>query len=164
MVEKLKIYLETSAIGYLVEDGSEYSSDRKAMIDLWERIKNREFVVVISTLVLDELAAYKNEKRYKQIIEYLSQINYSVVGIGETDKRIAETIKIKKLLISDKNKNNRRHIGIAIENCCDIIVSMNFRHLVNVDTIRGVREIYNIEGYGSVDIVQPKSMVGGEDG
>ena len=66
------------------------------------------------------------------------------------------------MLISDKHKNDRLHIGTAIENNCDIIVSMNFKHLVNVATIRGIRAVSNLEGYGNIDIIQPLAMVAEE--
>ena len=36
---------------------------------------------------------------------------------------------------------------------------MNFKHLVNVKTIRGVRAISNIEGYKNIDIIQPAALV-----
>ncbi len=66
------------------------------------------------------------------------------------------------MLVADKHKNDRLHIGTAMENNCDLIVSMNFKHLINVDTIRGVRAISILEGYGNVDIVQPIAMVAEE--
>ena len=39
--------------------------------------------------------------------------------------------KVNGMLVADKHKNDRLHIGTAIENNCDIIVSMNFKHLVS---------------------------------
>ena len=95
-------------------------------------------------------------------LEYLAQIDYYVSETSSNVERIAELAKINGILVADKHKNDRLHIGIAIENYCDIIVSMNFKHLVNVTTIRGVRAISNLEGYGNIDIIQPIAMVAEE--
>ena len=35
----------------------------------------------------------------------------------------------------------------AVECSCDCIVSWNFKHIVNIKTIRGVRAITNLKGY-----------------
>ena len=92
----------------------------------------------------------------------MAQIEYTVVETGSVAERIAELVKVNGMLVADKHKNDRLHIGTAIENNCDIIVSMNFKHLVNVTTIRGVRAISTLEGYGNVDIIQPIAMVAEE--
>ncbi|MCL2500664.1 MAG: hypothetical protein FWE90_10070 [Defluviitaleaceae bacterium] len=95
-------------------------------------------------------------------MDYLTQINYHTVETGAAAERIAELVKVNGLLVADKHINDRLHIGTEIDNYCDVIVSMNFKHLVNVATIRGVRAISNLEGYGNIDIIQPIAMVAEE--
>ena len=38
---------------------------------------------------------------------------------------------------------------------CDCIISWNFKHIVNIKTIRGVRAITNLEGYKGIDVINP---------
>jgi len=38
-MKKLRIYLDTSAIGYLDENKEKYIKDKDAMLALWDRIK-----------------------------------------------------------------------------------------------------------------------------
>ena len=161
-MKKLKIYLDTSAIGYLDENEEKYIKDKEAMLVLWNKIKNNEFDAVISELTLDELSANQNADKLKILLEYLAQIEYHIAETGNIAERISELVKINGMLVSDKHKNDRLHIGTAIENNCDVIVSMNFKHLVNVATIRGVRAISNLEGYGNIYIIQPIAMVAEE--
>jgi len=161
-LKKLKIYIDTSAIGYFDENEEKYIKDKTAMFALWDRIKNNEFDVVISELTLDELNENKNTDKLKILMDYLAQIEYHIVETGIIAERIAELVKVNGMLVADKHKNDRLHIGTAIENNCDIIVSMNFKHLVNVKTIRGVRAISIMEGYGNIDIIQPIAMVAEE--
>ena len=161
-MKKLKVYLDTSAIGYLDENEEKYIKDKEAMLALWARIKNSEFDAVISELTLDELNANQNTDKLNVIMDYLTQIEYHIAETGVIAERISELVKVNGMLVSDKHKNDRLHIGTAIENYCDIIVSMNFKHLVNIATIRGVRAISNLEGYGNIDIIQPIAMVAEE--
>ena len=149
-MKKLRIYIDTSAIGYLDENEEQYIKDKQAMLALWDRIKKNEFDVVISELTLDELNDNKNTDKLKILMDYLAEIEYHIVETGSIAERIAELVKVNGMLIADKHKNDRLHIGTAIENDCDIIVSMNFKHLVNVTTIRGVRAISSLEGYKSI--------------
>ena len=158
-MKKLKIYIDTSAIGYLDENEEKYSKDKEAMLALWDRIKNHEFIVVISELTLDELNATQNTDKHKALMDYLTEIEYNIAETSSIAEHIAELVKINGMLVADKHKNDRLHIGTAIENDCDIIVSLNFKHLVNVTTIRGVRAISALGGYKNIDIIQPKAMV-----
>jgi len=161
-LKKLKIYIDTSAIGYLDENEERYSKDKEAMLALWNRIKKNEFIVAISELTLDEINDNQNTDKLQVLMDYLAQIEYDIVETGSIAERIAELVKVNGMLVADKHKNDRLHIGTAIENDCDIIVSMNFKHLVNVTTIRGVRAISNLEGYKNIDIIQPIAMVAEE--
>ena len=158
-MKKLKIYIDTSAIGYLDENEEKYSEDKKAMLTLWEDIKNSKYDVIISELTFKELYDNKNEKKLNMLLSYISQIQYETIDITAEAEHLANLIKKGELLISDKHQNDRLHIGCAFVTGCDIIVSMNFKHLVNIKTIRGVRAISNIAGYKNIDILQPKALI-----
>ena len=156
-MKKLKIYIDTSAIGYL--DEHESPNDMKAMLALWENIRNSKYDVIISELTFRELNDNKNTEKLNTLLGYIAQIEYETIGITAEAEHIANLVRKSELLISDKNQNDRLHIGCAFVAGCDVIVSMNFKHLVNVKTIRGVRAISNIEGYKNIDIIQPAALV-----
>ena len=156
-MKKLRIYIETSAIGYL--DDHENSNDMKAMLAFWNDIKNLKYNVIISELTFIELNDNKNTEKVNTLLDYIAQIEYETIGITEEAEHIANLVKKNELLISDKHQNDRLHIGCAFASGCDIIISMNFKHLVNVKTIRGVRAISSIEGYKNIDIIQPAALV-----
>ena len=159
-MRKLKIYLDTSAIGYLDENEEKYAKDKEAMLALWDDIKELKYDVIISELTFRELSDNKNKEKVNKLLTLISQIKFETIGISEEAEHIANLVQKNELLISDKHLNDRLHIGCAFDAGCDVIVSMNFRHLVNVKTIRGVRAISNIEGYKNIDIIQPAALVG----
>ncbi len=76
--------------------------------------------------------------------------------------------KLAALIIStgilpQKSFDDCCHIALAVLHNCDIIVSWNFKHLVNPKTIRGVRAITIAEGYNDVIICDPLMLIGGID-
>lgn len=44
----------------------------------------------------------------------------------------------------------------------DCIISWNFKHIVNIKTIRGVRAITNLRGYKPVEIINSSVLLGSE--
>ena len=156
-MKKLKIYLDASAIGYLDEQSS--PKDMNDMLTLWEYIKQGRYDVALSEVTLNEIHANKNTDKVDTLIQYLSMISYEVVEVNEEVEKIAALVKRNELLISDKHQNDRLHIGCAVVNGCDVLISYNFRHLVNVRIIKGVRGIASLSGYSNIDIMPPTMLV-----
>jgi len=155
-MKKLKIYLDTSAIGYLDEHTS--PGEMNDMLALWEDIKQGKYDVSLSRITLDEIYAIGSIDKRMMLAKYLAEIVYTTIEVGKEIENIGDLLKSNGLLISDKHRNDRLHIGCAIVHGCDVIVSYNFRHLANVRTIKGVRGISNLRGYGNIDIV-PAAML-----
>ena len=156
-MKKLKIYLDTSAIGYLDEQTS--PKEMAEMQSLWELIKQDKFETLLSNVTLDEIRGNENIEKVKVLVRFLSEISYSSINVNDDIRRIAASIKSNGLLTSDKHQNDRLHIACAVHHECDVIVSMNFKHLVNVNTIRGVRAISILECNRNIDIMSPISLI-----
>ena len=152
-MKKLKLYLDTSAIGYLDEQACQ--DEMNDMLSLWEAIKEGKYEIVLSEITLEEINAIINTDKLNTLIKYLAEITYETIQVNDEINRIADLVKSNKLLISDKHQYDRLHIGCAIVAGCDILVSYNFKHLVNVKTIKGVRGIASLSGYNSIDIMTP---------
>ena len=61
--------------------------------------------------------------------------------------------------IPPKSENDRRHIVAAVFSECDIIVSWNFHHMVNVKTIDGVRIVCVANNIKPIDIYAPSVLL-----
>jgi len=156
-MKKLKIYLDASAIGYLDEKTS--PEDMNDMLALWEKIKQGKYDVAVSEVALNQIYANQNTVKVKTLVQFLSEISYEFIEINEEIEKIAALVKSNELLISDKHQNDRLHIGCAVVYGCDVLVSFNFKHLVNVRIIKGVRGISSLSGYGNIDIVTPVMLI-----
>lgn len=65
-------------------------------------------------------------------------------------------------ILTEKSFDDCQHIGMAVVNGCDCIISWNFKHIVNVKTIRGMRAITNLEGYKQIEILSPSALLESE--
>ena len=155
-MKKLKVYLDTSAIGYL--DEQSHPSEMADMLTFWDMAKQGDFEIAISEVTLAELYDNKNSDKVSALMAYLSQINYETVELSDEINEIADAIKNAGILVSDKCKDDRNHIGCAIISGSDVLLSYNFKHLANVRTVNGVRGISTLKGYCNINIV-PASML-----
>ena len=159
-MKKLKIYLDTSIVGYLHQETQpEKMADTQA---LWELIKNGTYEVLVSDLLLAELGNNPNEEIKDILLGFLAEIDYEIVPITPEIERIALMI-ISQGILTKKNYEDCLHIATALVSDCNLLVSWNFKHLVNIKTISGVRAISNLAGYKSIDIVAPTLLIQGDE-
>ena len=158
-MNKLKVYLDTSVISHLYqEDAPEKMTDTR---QLWEMFREEKYDVYLSTVTLEEIEGCPEPKR-SQLFDCLEQINYTLVQINSTVAEIAEHI-IEMGILTKKSYDDCQHIGAAIISECDCIISWNFKHIVNIKTIRGIRAITNLKGHKPIEILNPSVLLGSEE-
>lgn len=158
-MRKLRVYLDTSVISYLEQIDSPEKMEQTRKV--WEILKTGKYEVVISDLVLAEINECIEPKR-SILKEYLAQINYQRVLIIEETEEIANEI-INEGILKPKSFDDCLHIASAILNDCNIILSWNFKHMVNVDTINGIRKITFAKRYNNIDIYAPYVLLNEKD-
>ena len=157
---KTKIYLDTSVLSYLKQEDS---PDRmKATLQFWKELKNRTDVIVyISDVVLAEVSdCYEPKRSFMQ--DMLKEITFTLLEKDEEAESLAKQI-IDLGILTKKSHDDCLHIAIAVLEACNYIVSWNFKHLVNVRTINGVRAITNLKGFSPIDIITPEMLFKGDD-
>lgn len=158
-MRKLRVYLDTSVISHLEQEDVPEKMEQTRKV--WEILQTGKYEVVISDLVLAEINECKEPKK-TLLKEYLAQINYERVEITEESEEIANEI-INQGILNPKSFDDCLHIASAILNDCNIIVSWNFKHMVNVDTINGVRRITFAKRYNNIDIYAPYVLLSEKD-
>ena len=130
-------------------------------IRLWEELAAGKYEAYISPVVTAEIQRCAEPKR-TQMLERLAQIQYKI--LDKTDE-ISELAKeyIKGGVLREKSLDDCLHIATAVVNDCDLIVSWNFKHLVNYKTISKVRVVNAINRYKEIGIVSPTMLVEGEE-
>ena len=158
-MRKWKVYLDTSVISYLEqEDAPEKMAVTR---ELWEMFRRGEYDVYLSTVTLGEIEDCPEPKR-SRLQKHLEQIDYTVLEITDEVRTLAQKI-IDMGILTQKSLDDCQHIAVALVGGCNYIVSWNFKHIVNIRTIHGVRAVSSLEGYSSIDIVDPRVIVGREE-
>jgi hypothetical protein len=57
-----------------------------------------------------------------------------------------------------------RHVAMAIINKVDVLASWNFKHIVNLDRIKGYNSVNLRLGYQMIEIRSPKDLINYENG
>ena len=130
-------------------------------LDLWEMFRNHAYEVYISDIVIREISGC-NEEKLKILLDYLEQIDYNIIETSEDTIELAEKF-IDFGILKQKSFDDCQHIAAAILAGCDIITSWNFKHIVNVKTVRGVKIITTLEGYKDLLIYPPSVLIESED-
>lgn len=157
-MRKLKVYLDTSVISHLLqEDVPEKMTDTRK---LWEMFKDGKYDVYLSIVTLEEVSDCPEPKR-SELRKFLEQINYSVIEITDELESVAQKI-MEMGILTKKSYDDCQHIAAAVVEECDCIISWNFKHIVNIKTIHGVRAITNLTGYKAIDILSPSVLLEGE--
>jgi predicted nucleic acid-binding protein len=157
-MERLKVYLDTSVISHLMqEDVPEKMADT---LKLWDMFKAGKYDVYLSTVTLEELSDCPEPKR-SIMFDYLKQIDYTPIEITDGMSEIAQQL-IDMGILTKKSFDDCQHIAAAVINGCDCIVSWNFKHIVNIKTIRGVRAITNLKGFKPIEILNPSVLLESE--
>ena len=156
---KLRVYLDTSVISHLLQDDvPEKMADTR---QLWEMFRTGKYEVYLSTVTLEELKGCSEPKR-EQLFDYLGLIDYTMVQIDDNVADIAQQI-IEMGILTKKSYDDCQHIGAAIISECDCIISWNFKHIVNIKTIRGIRAITNLKGHKPIEILNPSVLLESEE-
>jgi len=147
---KQRIYIDTSVVGgYFDEEFKE------ATIALFERLENNEIIFVVSDL-LDLELINAPEKVRNLLQEYPSdkfeRIELNEESVNLADKYIAEKV-VGKTSVEDC-----RHIALATINKVDVLASWNFKHIVNLDRIKGYNSVNLKSGYQMIEIRSPKDL------
>ena len=128
---------------------------------IWEMFRKEKYDVYLSTVTLEEIEDCPEPKR-RQLLDCLEQINYTLVQINNNVTEIAEQI-IEMGILTKKSYDDCQHIGAAIISECDCIISWNFKHIVNIKTIRGIRAITNLKGHKPIEILNPSVLLESEE-
>ena len=68
-----------------------------------------------------------------------------------------------QIRLPEKYLTDGLHIAIATVNDLDMIVSMNFKHIVKRKTILATGKINNLNGYRAVEIYSPMEVIEDEN-
>jgi predicted nucleic acid-binding protein len=153
-MKKLKIYLDTSVIGgYFDEEFNKYSER------LIENIKNDNVIGVISEITIRELDNAPDFVK-EHFITYKNKLE--VLELTEEVKALARQY-IDEKIITEKYFEDALHIAFATVNQIDLLVSWNFKHIVNFNKIIKFNGVNIKNMYRNLQIYSPMEVLNDEE-
>jgi len=153
-MKKLRIYIDTSVIGGYYDD--EFNNDTML---LFEEILRGEYKLVISDLTERELINAPD--KVKTLLKDL-KIDFEVITVTQEAISLA-TEYINEKVVGQTSLDDCIHIATATINNLDLLISWNFKHIVNVLRIRGYNSINLRNGYSTLEIRSPKDLINYEN-
>lgn len=152
---KQRIYIDTSVIGGYFDE-----EFKDATRELFKRFENNEITFVVSDLLDLELIGAPKKVRelpYKFSTDKFERVELTDEAVILADTYIAEKVVGKTSL------EDCRHIAIATISKVDVLASWNFKHIVNLDRIKGYNSVNYRLGYPMIEIRSPKDLIHYED-
>jgi hypothetical protein len=143
-----RIYADTSVIGGCLDEEFRFASRR-----IFDWFKKGKAVIVVSELTLIEL-----ENGPEQLAAILDQVPERFREYVELTREADELAwsYIRQGVIGVKNRVDAQHIAIATLSRVDVLVSWNFKHIVNLPRIRGYNSINLRQGLPTLEIRTPQ--------
>lgn len=145
-----KVYIDTSVLGGYFDKEFDVATRK-----LFDEVKKGEYKIVISNVTQGELLNAPEQVR--TLLNDLS-IEYEVIAL--TDDAINLALEyIRENVVGQTSYDDCLHIAIATISRLDLLVSWNFKHIVNIKKIRGYNGINIKNGYPSLEIRSPKDLI-----
>ncbi|MDR2428221.1 MAG: PIN domain protein [Candidatus Margulisbacteria bacterium] len=149
MQKEVRVYIENSVIGGYFD--KEFMEPTRKLFGLFRK---GVYKPVISDHVITEL----NDGAPNDVKENLETLSYEKTEVTKemqalTDKYLAEKI------VSENYRGDALHIAIATVLNVNLLVSWNFRHIVNYDKIKRFNAVNLKEGYNLLEIRTPQEVM-----
>lgn len=148
---KQRIYIDTSVIGgYFDEEFKETTTM------LFDRLDKNEIIFVVSDLL--DLELLNAPQHVRQLLHNYATDKFQRIELTEDAIKLADTY-IKEKVVGKTSLEDCRHIALATIHKVDVLASWNFKHIVNLDRIKGYNSVNMRLGYSIIEIRSPKDLV-----
>jgi hypothetical protein len=150
----VKVFLDSSVFGgYFDKEFAEITRQ------LFQYIKHNKIKICVSEGVIREI-----NNAPKRVLDLLNEIPVDLLEIiPVSDKvKILRDAYILQHVLGIGSVQDAEHIATATVAQVDLIVSWNFRHIVNFQKIKGFNGVNLLMGYGMIQIYSPREVVSDE--
>jgi predicted nucleic acid-binding protein len=153
-MKKPRIYLDTSVIGGVFD--REFEGPTRGFFG---RLLGEKAVVVISDVTMQELteAPARVWLRLRGVIESIPAGQREMVEATEEMTELAEKY-IRAGAVGEAYRRDALHIAVASAARVDVLVSWNFKHIVNLAKIKLYNSVNLAQGYPLLEIRSPREV------
>lgn len=148
---KQRIYIDTSVVGGFFDE-----EFKEATVKLFNRLENNEIIFVVSELL--DLELVNAPIKVRELLTFYNKDKFERIEFTEEALLLAETYITEKV-VGKTSLEDCRHIALATIHKVDVLASWNFKHIVNLDRIKGYNSVNLRLGYSMLEIRSPKDLV-----
>ncbi len=150
-MKSLVVCTDASAVGGC--EDSEFAVDSLA---LWERFVDGRHRLLLSVHTLRELGGAPQAVR-----KHIARVPPAHQAILEDSAESAELAEayLARGIVGPGSRSDAIHVALATVGRADVLVSWNFRHIVNLGRIRLFNAVNLERGYGLLEIRTPKEVL-----
>ena len=150
----ISVYADTSVFGGVFDD--EFSEASKAFVDA---VVAGGFSLITSEVVRQEIATAP---------EAVRQLFDDLLPLARIATVTEETLGLQQAylgaaIVSERFATDALHVALATVSGASMIVSWNFRHIVNFQKIPKYNAVNKLHGYGDIAIYSPLEVIEHED-
>jgi len=149
------IYVDTSVFGGKFDEEFEYWTKK-----FFDKVIANNVKLLKSDVVDDELAGSP-----KFVMDFVDSIPNQIIqqtDLSEEGVWLAEQY-IKEEVVGKASRADCFHIAIATIHKVDLLVSWNFKHIVNIERIHGYNAVNLKNGFQTLEIRNPREAFDYED-
>ena len=146
----MRIYVDTSVFGGCFDPEFDIWSNR--LIDLFKIGKYKAVISEVSEFEL-KFAPF----HIKQILTDIPNKNLEIATLSKEAIELSEHY-LKEKIVNKKSLSDTQHIAVATVEQVDLLVSWNFKHIVNFDKIRLYNSVNLRYGYKILEIRNPRDL------
>ena len=150
-MKRLLVYVDASVIGGC--EDLEFSEDSLA---LWHEFIAGRCVMVLSEHTLRELRGAPDKVRQRMV--EVPEGHQIVLQDTAESADLAEAY-LERGVVGPGSHADALHVALATVGRVDVLVSWNFRHIVNLGRIRMFNAVNLEQGYSPIEIRTPKEVL-----
>ena len=147
----LLIYVDSSVIG-----GCEDPGFAEASLALWHRFVEGAHTLVLSAHTLRELVEAPAAVRTR--VDQVPIEHVLILPDSEEAFSLADAY-IQRGVVGPGSRSDALHVALATVGRVDVLVSWNFRHIVNLARVRLFHSVNLERGYGLIEIRSPREVL-----
>ncbi len=152
---KQRIYIDTSVVGGYFDEEFKEATEM-----LFKRLMDDEIYFVVSDLL--DLELINAPKRVREHLLNFPADKFQRIELTEEAIKLADTY-IEEKVVGKTSLEDCRHIAMATIHKVDVLASWNFKHIVNLDRIKGYNSVNLRLGYTMIEIRSPKDLINYEN-
>jgi len=149
-MSKMRVYIDASVFGGYFDE--EFEGGTRTFFDT---LLAGEVTALISDTLVAELV--DAPERVQNLLERALTVDCERLSVTEQTYNLHNAY-LTAAVLSENSADDALHVTHATAARADVIVSWNFKHLVNPTRIRGFNAVNAVQGHGPVVIMTPQDL------